>query len=339
MRAQHCPCPAQGRGWHSSTAFWQRQVRRAAWQHAVTNRNHHPQTARRTKYHCFPAPDACMPHLLSRTKNSVYVFLPFWQQQTRAGALSVHRMRFARVTSHTETQSHLTLTLQISAAHAASPPCPAMAAGLRSQHEAQPRTAQRCPGVSQQRSPELRDSLPAAVRFRRRFQIKWKRRPRRPNPRGAPSPNPTRSPALSATATFSSAPRTSPHEDPRAARRAHTADGGGGNCPREGPRGSQPPRHTASERRAAGHRHTGVRGTARRTAAAGRGAADTCCRAPAAPHGGGARPQARPAAGAPAGAARGHSAEREARPTAPHGAAAPGALRALRDGRAPLGFT
>lgn len=48
----------------------------------LNNRNHHPHEARRTKYQCFPAPDMCVPHLLSRTKNSFY-FFPFGNNKLR----------------------------------------------------------------------------------------------------------------------------------------------------------------------------------------------------------------------------------------------------------------
>lgn len=48
----------------------------------LSNRNHHPHEARRTKYQCFPAPDMCVPHLLSHTKNSFY-FFPFGNNKPR----------------------------------------------------------------------------------------------------------------------------------------------------------------------------------------------------------------------------------------------------------------
>lgn len=48
----------------------------------LRNRNHHPHEARRTKYQCFPAPDMCVPHLLSHTKNRLY-FFPFGNNKPR----------------------------------------------------------------------------------------------------------------------------------------------------------------------------------------------------------------------------------------------------------------
>lgn len=63
-------------------AFRTRYVLQLGRNTGLSNRNHHPHEARRTKYQCFPAPDMCVPHLLSHTKNSFY-FFPFGNNKPR----------------------------------------------------------------------------------------------------------------------------------------------------------------------------------------------------------------------------------------------------------------
>lgn len=85
-----------------------------------------------------------MPHLLSHTKNSFYFFFPFGNNKPELEHFEytervLQELSFIPKLSPTYRRRYRPPPRSDS-------PCPTMAAGLGSQHEAQPRTARRCPG-------------------------------------------------------------------------------------------------------------------------------------------------------------------------------------------------